>query len=196
MKNLISKILGKANIISPIIDSQKYEQNLSSYAGNSLSNSNLLIITNLDEKSPEIEETEYVLKKENCNIKTLYINKGKIDQNKIISIGNNLLGPFNHIINIFDFYSRKEYRYSLKEMYIQLQIETDYMINCVKYGTICTVVLNKKELTIEEESELNGAKSLIKGLGSVLPNHSIINNGIIVVGNVPIKRVIDRKSVV
>jgi hypothetical protein len=182
--NPIKKIFGKAVVVRPIADQRIYEDNFNSYCGNSLADSNVLLLTNCKEWMQAYEDQ---LRKENCYF-TLVENplEDDLTQQKLVEYSNDLIGPYRHIINLYRVSDDSNF---VQHLYTTLQKESDYLINSVNYGTICTAVVWDETLSDIARASIGGITSLVKGLGYVLPKHGIIENGISAKSDVPIEQI-------
>ena len=178
----IKKLIGHRKYIEPIVDPVIYPNLEKSYAGGSLADSNILIVSNEPIEEGLINEIE---NNENASISFLYKND-KLSANDIIKSGNTLIGPYNHIINVYKkdgnlplLSETGDYPNSddMYKLYQWLQEETDYLVNNKLIGTICTIYIG------DDSDYGNVLKKNMEmfalSLGDALANHSIINNGII-----------------
>jgi hypothetical protein len=180
MVEKIKEIFGKKIIIEPIIDFRIYKQNEHSYTGNSLANSNLLIV------SQDAEDIEKLLETENCfHAYCRVANNSLLTVNDIILSGDGLIGPFDHVLNIYRISETDNYNEWVRSIYKNMQIVTEYMIKYVQSGTICTVLIYEPDICLDAKASLRGLKSMIAGLGLVHPKHGITSNGIIASSCVP-----------
>lgn len=178
--NKIRKLICHRQYINPIVDENIYQNLEKSYSGGSLSESNLLVVTNI----PISEDLICTIQK-NENVSVLCIN-GELSREDIVSASKELIGSFTHIVNLY----RKDENMSLLtasgeypktddmyRVYQWLQEEVSYLVPLEQYATICTAF-------ISDDSDYSfvlkkNMKMLALSLGVVLANHSIINNGII-----------------
>lgn len=174
--NKIRKLICHRQYINPIVDENIYQSLEHSYSGGSLSESNLLIVTNI----PISEDLILTIQK-NENV----IN-GELSREDIVSASKELIGPFTHIVNLY----RKDESMSLLtasgeypktddmyRVYQWLQEEVSYLVPLEQYATICTAFISDDSdysFVLKKNMEM-----LALSLGDVLANHSIINNGII-----------------
>lgn len=165
----VFSIFEKKNIIDPIRDDFIYDGVPDGYAGGSLEHSNVIIVGS---EMIDVTIAEDIFARECCYVKSCTCSElsGKM---KLDAIGADLIGSFNHIVNIISV----NQNYDIYELYRLLQVETDYLIEKNIYATICTVIVSYPSNPID-----SGIISLLKGLGSALPNHNIILNGILSYG--------------
>lgn len=194
MKTAIKRLLFHKNTISPIVDKIQYPHIETSYSGGSLANSNILLITN-----NELFESEFLVgyfKNEMADA-AVFQYDNSIDLNSIVTCGNDLIGPFTHIINIINLdkqcqlFNEDGSYYNedvLRRVYKLLQVETDYLVRVGQYSTICC--LFKQGESSESVIESEGLQFCIKGLAKVLANHNIIVNGIVDSKNVSLKKLL------
>lgn len=187
--NRIKVIFGKKTIIEPVIDYNSYLPSEDSYAGYSLSESNMLIVTNLEIPQSLVNGIE---KNEGLRV-SMITPSGKLTINQIIDAGNHLIGPYTHIVNVYskekdvdlldadDSYPVNDEMY---RVYQWLQEETTYLVPKNQYATICTVFIddNSQYSTVL----CKNVELCIKGLGEVLGNHAIISNGIVATKGIPL----------
>lgn len=187
IKNILRKIRIRPNCMEPICDSNIYEGNMRGYAGGSLQDQNVLIVTNstVDEKL-----TKMVISEEKCHLKVLFIDEKKMTKRHIMECEKDLMGSFTHIINIVVANNHVNIEpHSL--VYQWMQIETDYLIGNEQYATICTALIEKNESSEEIKAELFAASNMIHGLGLVMANHNIIVNGIYADSNVNLTNILN-----
>lgn len=192
----IKRIVGQKTYIEPIIDYNIYMDLESSYAGGSLAESNILIVSNIELPTDTLER---IRKNENSSVIVLRVSSGqRISQLHIHNSGKLLLGPFTHIINIYkkdancSFLTENDQYPSTDDMYNVyqwLQEEVTYIESLHLYGTICSVYVgdNSQYSKVLEQN----MKMCFKGLGEVMGNHSIINNGIVASDMVPINEILN-----
>lgn len=189
MLRIIKKLLGEKIIVEPIIDYNRYMQSEESYAGYSLSETNLLIVSNLDVNQSLVNGIE-----KNESICVSVINPdAKLTVGQIRNASNQLVGPFTHIINIYskdqsldllgtdDTYPVEDEMY---RVYQWLQEEASYLVPLNQYATICTVYIDDK--TQYSSVLAKNVDMCIRGLGEALGSHSIISNGIVATKEIPL----------
>lgn len=180
--NKIRKLICHRQYVNPIVDENIYQNLEKSYSGGSLSESNLLVVTNIPIPEDLILKIQ---KNENVSISVLCINGG-LSREDIVSASKELIGPFTHIVNLY----RKDENMSLLtasgeypktddmyRVYQWLQEEVSYLVPLELYATICTAFISDDSdysFVLKKNMEM-----LVLSLGDVLANHSIINNGII-----------------
>lgn len=189
----IKKLIGKKVYIDPIVDYNKYTDSEKSFAGGSLADSNVLIVTNTELPAGIKEQ---ISTNEKATIAILTPN-GLVNQEAIISAANKLIGPFTHIINIY----RKEssdlltadskYPESdeMYRVYQWLQEEVSYLVPLNQYASICTAYIGDE--TQYSDVLCKNMDMCIRGLGEVMGNHTIINNGIVASSSVPMQEIIN-----
>ncbi len=192
--NRIRRIIGDKTIIEPIIDYNRYIPSEESYAGNSLSESNVLIVSNVDIPMPLVREIE---RKENLCASVLNPSD-RLIIGEIKKTGGQLVGPYTHIINIYskdeavdclnsdNTYPKNDEMY---RVYQWLQEETSYLVPKNQYATICTVFIDDK--TTYSSVLSKNIDMCIRGLGEALVNHSIISNGIVATKEVPFEVILN-----
>lgn len=188
MLRRIRRIIGEKIIVEPIIDYARYMPSEESYAGYSLSESNMLIVTNVEIPQSLVNEIE---KKEGVCVSVMTPD-GILSIDQIREAGNQLIGPYTHVVNIYsknrdmdllgtdDTYPEDDEMY---RVYQWLQEETSYLVPMNKYSTICTVFIDDKTQYSSVLSK--NIDMCIRGLGEVLGNHSIISNGIVATKEIP-----------
>lgn len=161
---IIEKILGKEEVIAPLVDPYNYTEKLNSYYGGSLVGKNILIVVSNQNSYELVTEwshgfgTNVVIEK--------YENLIDIESSSKV-----LIGPFTNIINVI--YDDSIDNDSVYNVYNLLQIESDYLIEVANKGSISTAFITD----INESG--NAVLSLIKGLSWALGKHGIIENGLI-----------------
>lgn len=191
MLRKIKSILGKQDVIKPIVDMRNYGTNTSSYTGNSLSDSNVLFVSNIKLANKDVNVIEGIMQKENCNYTIFEYEEDRVlDTLNIREVAKSLIGPFDHVINLF-YVNQNINEDFVEDFYKNIKVETEYLINSVKYGTVCTAIIYNSNIEIEKKASLHGMKSLIAGLGIVLPNHGLISNGVLADDRIPIASIIN-----
>ncbi len=188
MLRRIKRIVGEKIIVEPIVDYNRYMPSEESYAGNSLSETNMLIVTNVEIPQSVVNGIE---KKEGLCV-SIMTPDGNLTIDQIRKTGNQLIGPYTHIVNIYskdkamdllgldDTYPEDDEMY---RVYQWLQEETSYLVPMNQYATICTVFIDDKT---QHSSVLSkNIDMCIRGLGEVLGNHSIISNGMVATKEIP-----------
>jgi hypothetical protein len=182
---IFKHLFGSAIYIKPVSDKNIYKVNKSSFTGNSLDGSNVLVVTNFSECSDEIIILKEQMKNEHCNCSVISLVSNELAKSDIIQAGADLVGTYEHIINLFRMEKGNcTQEDSVRLIYQILQIESDYLIEDVKKGSLCTAIIS------DDEVVKNTVSSLLKGLGGVLGNHSVIENGIASSRNVPIDKIV------
>ncbi|MCH5342821.1 MAG: hypothetical protein J1E64_02190 [Acetatifactor sp.] len=183
IKEKIKEMIGRPQYITPICDQTLYGTNANSFAGNSLHNSNVLVVTNLLPQAEKISKIDIRLKCENCESEILFLQEEDITVEQIHDSGQAFTGEFDHIINLVYIGDENNHDYFLltdpmKSVYRLLQQECDYLIGRIQYATICTAILKGPTDNISRASSLAGMESLIKGLGGVMAKKGPIVNGL------------------
>ncbi len=180
--NVIKRLLGRAEYIEVIADKTCNANIPDGCAGGSLSNDNVLIITNT-ELPAEVVKDVFSKEKTYYSVKSV---KHLLHVEDIIDAGKDLIGPFTHIINIF--YDKDEMsliskngqfndKDSMYQFYQWHQEEVDYLVKLNQYATICSVFISGS--SIEESVKKRNAEMCIRGLAEVLANHGMVCDGII-----------------
>lgn len=194
--NKIKHLIGTPVMVSPIADTNNYKPNQASFSGNSLSYENILIVTNIVDGYEKIKD---IFGNENCYMNILYCDNGTLDDEMIKKSSAEFLGPYTHIINLVvsdnDNMQLKSQITVIHDLarcvYQWLQVESKYLIEKTSYATICTAYYyNDTILDIERDAQKGGISSLIKGLGGVMSNHGIIENGLIASTKVPFEEML------
>lgn len=184
IKYLAPKILKKKEYVDPICDWNVYSDNRSSFCGHSLSMANVLIVTNdehLAEQAKELLAAE-------GSFSVALIHKGELELSMLQEGEASLIGPFEHIMNILTTQSMQDEMEYPRLPYQWLQTETEYLISNQRKASVCTAYLY--ENTLEARMRAEGVCSLIEGLGVVLPNHNIVENGVMAHLDIPVKDVL------
>lgn len=189
----IKELIGKKIYVDPIVDYNRYADSEKSYAGGSLADSNVLIVTNT-ELSAGLKEQFSINEKTTIAILNP---EGLVNQDAIISAGNKLIGPFTHIINIYKKETSDlltaESKYpdtdDMYRLYQWLQEEVSYLVPLNQYATICTAYIGDE--TQYSDVLCKNMDMCIRGLGEVLGNHTIINNGIVASSSVLMQEIIN-----
>lgn len=194
IKRIIQKLFGHKVVIEPIVDYNRYSNIDESYSGGSLADSNILIVTNTDIPHELIQSLQV---NEKVTVAVLHP-EAKLTQTDIINAASQLIGPFLHIINIY----KKDETTSLMsadgsypatdsmyQVYQWLQEEVSYLVPMNQYASICSAYIGDDS---QYSEALNKNMDMcFRGLGEVMANHSIINNGIVASSTIPMSEVIN-----
>lgn len=183
--NIIKHIIGHPEWVEPISDKYIYGDNKKSYSGNSLNESNILFVTNLDLQSEQMEYVKQAFAEEKAHYKNLRWNFRNISAEDIRKSGAELVGPYDHIINMVLFGDDE-----VVQVYKLLRAEMDYLIKYCEKGTLCTAIIKDNIKSAEINARVAGLASLLKGLGQVSANHGVIENGIIVNNSIDWKDIV------
>lgn len=182
LMNVIKRLLGRAEYIEVIADKACNANIPDGYAGGSLSDDNVLIITNT-ELPAEVVKDVFSKEKTYYSVKSV---KHLLHVEDIIDAGKDLIGPFTHIINFFNDKDEmslisKDWQFNDKDSMYQFyqwhQEEVDYLVNLNQYATICSVFISGS--SIEKSVKKKNAEMCIRGLAESLSNHGLICNGVI-----------------
>lgn len=167
--------------IDGIYDKNLYEENKQSYAGGSLEDSNVLIVSNDEAILPKMNA---FLKREKCYFQSC--NMKEMHSAESFSSCNNLIGPFDHVINIVKMDKcdalltmQKCYNHNdiLNSLYKLLQAETGYLVQNNRYATLTTAF--QSDGSIEGDIISEAVVHLLNGLSKPLSNHRLVENGLI-----------------
>lgn len=179
---IIKKLIGRAEYIEVIADKTANADIPDGYAGGSLANDNILIITNANLQAEVVKE---VFSKEMAYYSVISP-KGALGVEEITDAGKDLIGPFTHVVNVYydgedGSLINKEGEYndndSMFQFYQWHQEEVDYLVKLNQYATICSVFISGS--SIDAHVKKQNAEMCIRGLAEALSNHGIICNGII-----------------
>lgn len=190
LKRILYKLICREKTLPIMVDNNIYSDNRKSYSGGSLADTNILFVMNniLDNDNNIIRE---IADNERFDFALLRSDNLTID--KIIDSGSSLIGPFTHIVNVFN-YSDEIGSFTfdglyndsdiLSDIHQTIQQETSYLkdLNTPSYLSIAYI----ENGTIDSISFANNIELMVKGLSRVLGNHGIICNGIIASKEVPI----------
>ena len=194
INGIIKRFLGVANYIDVIADKESKANISDGFAGGSLANDNILVVSNFP--LPE-QDVEMAFKKEKADYVIISTNK-TLDNDTINIASSELVGPFTHIINIF--YDTEQMalinsdgRYNENDasylFYQWHQQEADYLVNLNQYATICSLFISGESTDCLVKQK--NAEMLIRGLSEVLSNHGIICNGIVANNNHCLKELLE-----
>ncbi len=190
--SLIKRILGHAEYTETIADKFGNANIPEGYAGGSLVVKNILLISNTELPSEVVKE---VVSKEEAHYSIVTLDD--LMTNSVISnAGKDLIGPFNHVINVFSDKEGRpllnENKYNDKDNIYQLyqwqQVEVDYLVRLNQYATICTVFIT--DSSIDSNVKKRNVEMCIRGLAEALSNHGMICNGIIANKEISIKELL------
>lgn len=162
---IIKKMVGKEEIINPIVDPYNYTENLNSYSGGSLEEKNILIVVSRQDTYDSVKEWA-------CDFEAKVVVEKKENIIDIASSSATLIGPFTNIINII-YDADSQDNNSVYEVYNLLQIEINYLIEVANKGSISTAFISDKN------ENCKAIESLIKGLSLAIGEHGVIENGLI-----------------
>ena len=193
MKKIIIKYLklffGKRVVLRPIADTNIYELNENSYSGNSLQDSNVLIIGNDDEL---IRTAKNKFKDEGCYVAIINNGFDDLQSYSIDCAEATMIGHFDHIVNIIKpdvnqelFKSNRAYnnRDIVRIIYQWLQIEVDYLDKNLEQSTLQVVFIKHQIEYIDILS--HSVVNMLRGLARKLLPHGIVANGIITDESIP-----------
>lgn len=191
---ILKKLVGRAEYVEVIADKTANADIPNGFAGGSLANDNILIVSNAN--MPE-EVVKDVFSKELACYSVIFP-QGALSVEGIMDAGKDLIGPFTHIINVFfdkedgsliskdGEYNRND---SMYQFYQWHQEEVDYLVKLNQYATICTVFIG--ESSIEGNVKKHNVEMCIRGLAEVLCNHGIICNALIASGADKLKELLE-----
>lgn len=162
---IIKKMVGKEEIINPIVDPYNYTGNLNSYSGGSLEEKNILIVVSHQDTYDSVKEWA-------CDFEAKVVVEKQENIIDIASSSATLIGPFTNIINII-YDADSQDNNSVYEVYNLLQIESNYLIEVANKGSISTAFISDKN------ENCKAIESLIKGLSLAIGEHGVIENGLI-----------------
>lgn len=184
--NHIRRIFGKVEFVIPISEPNIYRENRTSFAGNSLEGSNLLLITNYSKNDEVIKKAMLMFRSEGCNAKYYKLDAESFEIQSIVDAGRNNIRPFDHIINFIDVEDGTTISDDwVEQIYSMLQKETDYLVIKTKQSSLCSIFFVGEDETAKKKGEINAFQSLIKGLGPALARHGIIENGAAILKSIP-----------
>ncbi len=182
LKNVIKRIFGRARYIDVIADKTCNANIPDGYAGGSLADDNLIIISNSELPNNVVTG---VFANEHIYYSTLKINQF-LRKDDIKDSGKDLIGPFSHIINVFydsdnNSLINKDGTYnsndSIYQFYQWHQEEVDYLVELDKYATVCSVFITGS--SVDNRIKRKNVEMCVRGLAEALSNHGVICNGII-----------------
>lgn len=94
---IIKRLIGHRILVHPIVDANVYDANENSFSGNSLQDSNVLIV-GCDETLMRSAECYY--KNEGCYVVKLWQGYRELTTEDINEARGDLLGHFDHVVNI------------------------------------------------------------------------------------------------
>lgn len=189
---LIRKILGCEKTVSPIVDSVSYSANEHSFCGNSLSDSNLLVVHSENQNCGLFEK---YLANEHTSFAFIKLSND-LCLNDFADAGRKLLGPFTHIVNIVKVDECNGLLHqnsgfngldATGVLFRLLQKETDYLVKNLQYSTISTILILNPSVDAAVMSK--SLELSIEGLAPLLANHDIICNGAVADQSVPEARI-------
>ena len=173
-------MLGKEEIINPIVDPYNYTGKLNSFSGGSLEEKNILIVVSCQDTYDSVKEWA----------SDLGANVIVENQENIIDIASSsatLIGPFTNIINIIKDEDSKG-NSIVYDAYNLLQIESNYLVEVANKGSISTAFISDKN------ENCKAVESLIKGLSLALGGHGVIENGMIANKTVQLQDILNSLS--
>lgn len=191
IKRILFKIFGKTTYFEPLVDKTDYPTIEEGYAGGSLADSNVLVVADCEDIK---EEALALLKREKA-----YVNFYNIHSSSELDLSvaeAKFIGKIDHIINIVSDKDKGVFvdsGYNNEDansfVYLLLKKETNYLAARDRYTTLTTAFLHDES----ESSELQASSiaMCIRGLGKVLSNHHIINNGLVASKKVQTKDIVN-----
>lgn len=183
IKKIIRKTFFHRETIHPIIDQVTYAPIEESYCGGSLAESNVLVVTN--DQAIAVEDIKIRFAKEHASVGVLFVSSDDLELKDIVQAGNELIGPFTHIINVLRFNEQGNLIKSngafnnedmMRLAYQWCQTEVDYLVKTSYYATLCMVFIHSD--STDSVVIGSGISHLISGLAKVLSPHGIICNGV------------------
>lgn len=144
IKKIIRKTFFHRETIHPIIDQVTYAPIEESYCGGSLAESNVLVVTN--DQAIAVEDIKIRFAKEHASVGVLFVSSDDLELKDIVQAGNELIGPFTHIINVLRFNEQGNLIKSngtfnnedmMRLAYQWCQTEVDYLVKTSYYATLC-----------------------------------------------------------
>lgn len=181
----IRKIIGTAQVKEPIADQFLYKDNKKSFAGNTLEGANVLVVTNWEDVSSQVHVMKRMLDSEKCNYSILHTAIERFCITQIDELAGNFIGSIDHIINVLDVNMLRGS--VIMPVYKCLQAEAEYAIGKMKGGGICVAVRYDSNIDSGRQAEINTLSKAVNGLGSMMVDHGIIMNGVIIHKSVPLE---------
>ena len=190
IKGVIKKILLHKETIHPIVDPVRYASIAKSYSGGSLAESNVLVVTN--DQAIAVEDIRNRFAEEHASTGILFASSDDLELNDIVQAGDELIGPFSHIINVLRFNEKgnlfkPDGTFNDEDMmrlaYQWCQTEVDYLVRISHYATLCTVFIHSE--STDSLVTGSGISHLVSGLAKALSPHGIICNGVMAMPSVP-----------
>lgn len=190
IKGIIKKCLFHQETIRPIIDPVQYASIEKSYSGGSLAESNVLVITN--DQAIAVEDIRNRFSVEHASVGFLFASSDNLKLNDIVLAGDELIGPFTHVINVLRFNEhgnliKPDGTFNNEDMmrlaYQWCQAEVDYLVKTSNYATLCTVFIHSD--STDSVVVGSGISHLVSGLAKLLSPHGIICNGVTATPSVP-----------
>lgn len=189
LKHILYKLICREKTLPIMVDNNIYSDNKKSYSGGSLADTNILFVKN------KMLDNDNIISEMAVNERFVYtiLQSNNISIAKIVESGLGLIGPFTHIVNIFNYsdeigsftfdgsYNDSDILYDIHQT---IQQETVYLKDLKTPSYLSIVYIDNG--TIESISFAQNIVLMIKGLSRVLGNHGIICNGIIASNEVPI----------
>lgn len=191
---IIKRLIGYRTLVHPIVDANVYDANEKSFSGNSLQDSNVLIV-GCDETLMQVAERYY--KNEGCYVAMLNQGYRELTLGDIDGAEGGLLGHFNHIVNIIKpsvehDLLHADYTYNRRDLgrvvYQWLQVESDYLDKNLQRSSLHVVLVKRPVEYLDVLS--HSIVSMLRGLAKRLLAHGIVANGVVADENIPVDAVI------
>ncbi|GFH99797.1 hypothetical protein IMSAGC004_02202 [Bacteroidaceae bacterium] len=189
----VKKLIGHCISVHPIVDINVYAPNENSFSGNSLQDSNVLIV-GCEENLMQAAKDYY--KNEGCYVSILKQGYQELTLEDINRAEDALLGHFDHIVNIIVPIAgcglfHADYTYNNRDLerviYQWMQVEANYL-DIKQQRSSLHIVLVKR--TVEHSEVLfHSIINMLRGLAKRLLAHGVIANGVSAGEDVPVDAV-------
>lgn len=190
---VIKKLVGHRNIVRPVVDINVYDANENSFSGNSLQDSNVLIV-GCDKTLMRSAECYY--KNEGCYVAKLWQSYRELTAEDINEARGDLLGHFDHIVNIIipdadHDLLHADCTYNHRDLervvYQWLQVESDYLTKNMQCSSLHVVLVKHPMEYLDVVS--HSIVSMLRGLAKRLLAHGIVANGVVADEAIPVDAV-------
>ena len=190
---IIKRLIGHRILVHPIVDANVYDANENSFSGNSLQDSNVLIV-GCDETLMRSAECYY--KNEGCYVVKLWQGYRELTTEDINEARGDLLGHFDHVVNIImpdvdHDLLHTDHTYNHRDLervvYQWLQVESDYLDKNLQRSSLHVVFVKRSMEYLDVVS--HSIVSMLRGLAKRLLAHGIVANGVVADEDIPMDAV-------
>ena len=164
IREFIAKIFSCVEYVDPISNIFVYKDNMSSFAGGSLDEDDILLVTNLS--TEEISTFKMLLKNERCDVYTVE----SLKYRKYNAISKY---PISHVVVLLSLDEYSDLTKAINSVYEELQCVGNYLIDYAKKGN-CVITVISQNMILK-----NTVLDFIKGLSKAFAAHDVLVSGMV-----------------